>query len=131
MHPFGPNEAYAPEANYAQYSFDPARFQENSYVWNLYQQGLVLRGTPPTSHVTVTSVDLQAKPYPAVTLTDCATVNGSWLPYYRDSGKPVPTVQPSGASAPPPYGQTVKVIYYKNHWGVQNADVDVSKTCSA
>lgn len=131
MAPFGPDDAFDPAANYAQYSFDPARTDTSSYVYYLHDAGLALRGTPPATNVRVKRVKLAARPYPNVVLTDCATTTGSWLPYQAKSGKPVPTILPTGVTAPPPYRTTVTVIYYKKHWGVRLINVDRSTTCSA
>lgn len=128
--PFGPNEAFDSAANYVQYSFDPLRYETNVYVWNLADQGIVFKGSPPSSNVRVQSADLTARPYPKVTVTDCQSTDGSWLPYYRDGGKPVPTVRPSGAKAKPPYQTTVTLIYYQKHWGAQKLALDTSRTCT-
>ncbi len=130
MKPFGPNEAYAPEANFVQYSFDPARYQTTDYIADLDNQGIVFKGTPPTPNVRVKSVDMKAKPYPTVTLSDCETQGDTWRPTYHDNGKPVPTVLPSGSKAKPPFRAIAKVIFYKKHWGVQETSVDASETCS-
>jgi hypothetical protein len=130
MRPTAPGESYPPEANYTQYSFDPARLETSEYVWSLKRAGVALRGTPPSHSITVTAVELQGGSYPSVTLTDCAALSPTWRPASVSTGKPVPTRPPDGAAAKPPYLVTYTVIFYKEHWGVQKQVIDTTSTCT-
>jgi hypothetical protein len=119
---------YPSAADFTRYSFDPLRSEFLGYVASLAEQDIQFRGAPPTSNVTVTSVDLRGKPYPTVTLSDCPTGTENWQAY-DSAGKQLPVASPS--SAPPPYLITAKVIFYKERWGVQSTTADTSRTCVA
>jgi hypothetical protein len=123
--PFG--SAYPETADYTRYSFDPIRAQTGAYLAGLAQQQVTFRGTtPPVPRVQVTSVALDAKPYPAVTLTDCQLLAPDW-DEYDQAGHRVPDAP---ASAAPPYLITAKMIFYKSHWGLQSTTADTSRTCT-
>lgn len=114
-----------PATDFTKYSFDPARGQETSYVFYLTQNGWARRGTPPSPHPAVASLNLTAKPYPTVVLTDCVSPPPTWEQYDVKTGKTVPdpyaTVKPTTTS--------IQVIYYKNHWGVYKIDHVQGKPC--
>lgn len=107
--------------------FDPARGEYVGYVLNLTLAQLAYRGTPPTPRPSVTNVDLAAKPYPTVTLTDCPTAPGNWK-VVATSGPP-PTTK-TAPKVPAPYKATVTVIFYEKRWGVSRMAVDSSRTCT-
>lgn len=74
----------------------------------------------------VTAINLAAKPYPTVVLTDCPTLAPTWQEYMVKTGAVVPQ---QTQSVPPPYLVTVQVIQYHNHWGVQRVTPE-AKTCT-
>jgi hypothetical protein len=113
--------------NFRPYSFDPVQGQTLSDVLSLTQLQVAYRGTPPVSRVSVTSVDLAAKPYPTVTLTDCPTP-ANWKIVATSPGPP-PTVKSSPSGAPAPNLATAKVIFYEKRWGVSTISTDTSRTC--
>jgi hypothetical protein len=122
-------QAIDPAADYGKYSFDPVRAQENAYILYLAQKGWVRRGTPPTPHPQVVTVDLAAKPYPTVVLTNCPTPSPGWERNYYDAktGKPVP--DPYATQTP--LTLSVQVIHFENHWGVYKIDRVKGKPCGA
>jgi len=120
------NSSYPPGADYKKFSFDPMRVQNDTYLANLASQKISFRGTPPTPRVHVTSVQLDAKPYPTVMLADCQTTDSDWQAYDQ-AGHQLPAAP---ASAPPPYLISAKMIYYKGHWGLQETTADTSHTCT-
>ena len=109
------------------YSFDPIRAQYTAYVMELAYEQVAFRGTAPAPRVQVKSIDLAAKPYPMVVLTNCDTPAPSWREYVVKTGKLVPQ---ANGSVPPPYLLTVEVIYYAKHWGVSKVSADKSRTCT-
>lgn len=128
MKPRQLGEKYSPTADFTKYSFDPMLGQENAYIGYLAQQGQAFKGTPPKPRITVSAINLAAKPYPTVVLSNCPTPSPSWVAYQVGTGKAVPYTQPK---VKPPYRSEVVVIYYQSHWGVQKTTVDSSKTCAA
>ncbi|HET9656945.1 MAG TPA: hypothetical protein VFP72_16460 [Kineosporiaceae bacterium] len=122
-------QAIDPAADYGKYSFDPVRGQENAYILYLSQQGWVRRGTPPTPRPQVTSVDLAAKPYPSVSLTNCPIRSLGWEQTYYDVKTGNPTPDPYATQAP--LTLNVQVIYYEGHWGVYKIDRLKDKPCGA
>lgn len=115
-------------AHLAGLSFDPARGKQLGYAVSLTSQGVAWRGSPPTPRATVLSINLDAKPWPTVVVSDCPTPAPSWQEYVVNTGATVPA-STSGAS--PPFEITANVILYQGHWGVQSTSVDRSRTCSA
>ena len=121
-------QAIDPAADYAKYSFDPARQQEDSYFLYLAQKGLVRRGTPPTPHPQVATVNLGAKPYPTVVLTNCASPSPGWEQTYYDVK--------TGKAVPDPYATqsrltlSIQVIYFEKHWGVYKIDRVAGQPCA-
>jgi hypothetical protein len=115
MNPPQIGHALSAEQDFTRYSFDPVRGQYGSYAMNLAFKGYVWRGTPPQPRVSVTGVDLAAKPYPKVTLVDCPTVSPTWNEYVAKTSQQFLS---SPNKVPPPYPITVEVILYKGHWGV-------------
>ena len=118
---------YPAAADFARFSFDPARAIYVGYIAGLAAQGVQFRGTPPEPRVRVVSVEPGAKPYPLVMLSDCQTLTSDWNEYVTATGKRVPV---ASASVPPPYEITAKVVYYKGHWGLQSTTTDTSRTCT-
>jgi hypothetical protein len=117
-----------PASDFRPYSFDPFRAEYAAYMMQLARDQVAYRGTPHEPRIKVKSVDLAAKPYPKVVLTNCQTPAPTWRAYDRKTGKDLP--EPS-VSVPPPYLLTVEVIQYDSHWGVQKIDGDRSRTCTA
>ena len=109
------------------HAVDPALGQLENDLLTFASAGIAYRGTPPTSRTKVTKIEMQANPWPTVTVMDCPTVAPSWKPVYVKSGKPA-TLAP--ASAKPPYAVTAAVIYYKNRWAVYRTTVDRKHTCA-
>lgn len=116
-----------PAADFRQYSWDPMMIRYTVYVSKLAQQKVAYRGTPPQPRVVVQSVDMKAKPYPKVVLTDCQTPAPDWHAYRLATGKRVP--EPS-SSIPRPWLITATIIYYKGRWGMAEASSDESRTCT-
>lgn len=114
--------------NFRPYSFDPAQGQVLNDVFSLTQLQVAYRGTPAISRPTVSNVDLTAKPYPTVTLTDCP-VPANWKIVATSPGPP-PTVKSSAPGAPAPNLITAKVIFYEKHWGVSTMTTNISRTCT-
>jgi len=115
-HPIGQDQKWPAGADFTKTSFDPLRAQFMGYIWSLKAQGVEYRGTPDTSHIAVKAIRLEAKPWPTIMLTDCQT-GGDWDEYVIKTGKRVPS---ENGKVPPPYLITVKMIYYKDHWGAQS-----------
>jgi hypothetical protein len=128
-HPVGHGEKWPRGADFTTTSFDPLRAQFTEYIWLLKEQGLEYRGIPDVPHITVKSIRLNAKPWPAVFLTDCQTGGDGWGVYVIKTGKKAPAAD--NGKVPPPYLTTAKVIYFEGHWGVQSTSTDKSRTCTA
>jgi hypothetical protein len=126
--PFGANDRPPVDADFTRYAFDPFLAEYQSYVWGLKHDGVQFRGTPPKRHIAVTSIELDAAPWPTITLSDCQTEGSGWRAYDVKTGAALPQTKPS---VPPPYPSTVSMILYKNRWGVQKIKVDASRTCTA
>lgn len=107
-------------------AFDPIRIAYIQYIAQLANQKTAFRGTPSRPRVSVKSVDLAAKPYPLVVITDCPTPAPTWRAYKVKTGKEVPDVV---SSVPLPYELTVEVIKVHGRWGASKVDVDESRTC--
>jgi hypothetical protein len=126
-HPVGKDATLPPDADFTKFTFDPFRSQYQIFVWGLAAQGGQYRGTPPSSHVSVTSVALSAKPYPTVQLSDCPGDDSEWRLYNAATG----AVQPRATQkVSPPYRSSVTVIFYEKHWGVKKVVLDSSRTCT-
>ena len=115
-------------ADYTKYSFDPERSEFNAFIYRLSSQGLKMAGDPGRPRPKVRSVDLVAKPFPIVVLTDCPTPAVKWDAHDVKTGKNAAVAPPAG-TVPPPYRTTVQVINYKNHWGVAKITTDSGRTC--
>ena len=124
--PVALGQPHPPGADFTKHSFDPLRAEYASYIADLNRQGVEFRGTAPTPDVEVADIDMLAKPYPTVMLTDCPQESADWQSYQKANSKVVPTVP---QTPPPPYEITSKVIYYDGRWGVQSATPDTSRTC--
>lgn len=114
--------------NFRQFSFDPAQGQVLNDVFSLTQLQVAYRGTPAVARPSVANVDLTAKPYPTVTLTDCP-VPARWKIVATSPGPP-PTVQSSPSGAPAPNLTTAKIIMYEKRWGVSTVTTHTSRTCT-
>lgn len=123
-HPAGNKE----RARLAGVSFDPARGKQLGYAVSLTSQGVAWRGSAPTPRTSVLSINLNAKPWPTVVVSDCPTPAPTWEEYVVKTGAAVPVAN-SGVS--PPFQITADVILYQGHWGVQSTTVDRGRTCSA
>lgn len=121
------NAKLPPDADFTRYSWDPARTTYRGYVAGLAEDGVAFRGTPPEPRLRVESVDLEAKPYPVVTLKDCQTPAPDWQSYVVRTGERAPEAT---QSPPPPYEITAKMIFYQNRWGLQDTSTDTSRTCT-
>jgi hypothetical protein len=128
MHPPAVGQNYPSSADFTKYSFDPLKSQMSGYVAGLAQQGVAFKGTPPRPRVTVTAINLAAKPYPTVLLSSCPTPESTWVEYVVVTGKVVPF---ASAKVPPPYRVAVEMIYSDGHWGVARTTPDTSATCTA
>ena len=115
-------------AGLRQHAVDPILSELNRALFAQQQFGIVYRGTLGANHITVTALNLAARPWPSVTLTDCPT-GGKLTAYYRGTTKPVPTTSRS-AGAPPPNLGTIQVIQYQDHWAVYKTSVDTRHTCT-
>ena len=118
---------YPADADFSKYSFDPMRYQYETFIRNLSNQRVEFRGTPPAHRLSVISVNLSAVSYPTVVLSDCPTPAPTWKGYAVKTGEVVPY---ASAKFPPPYQLTVEVIRYKGHWGVREITADMSHTCT-
>jgi hypothetical protein len=107
-------------------AIDPALGTFQGLLTKLQLAGIANRGTPPRSRVKVTKTDLNAKPWPTVTIVDCPTVSSSWVAYDVKTGKPVKVV-PNPVN--PPYAVTATVIRYKGTWVVYRTKADRNHTC--
>jgi hypothetical protein len=116
-------------ADYTKYSFDPERSEFSAFIYQLSSQGLKMAGDPGLPRPKVRSIDLVAKPFPIVVLTDCPTPAVKWDAHDVKTGKNAAVPPPAG-TVPPPYRTTVQVINYKNHWGVAKITTDSGRTCS-
>jgi hypothetical protein len=123
-------QEFAPGADYSKYAFDPARGSLNSIIQLLSSQGLMMTGDPGKPRIQLQSLEIGAKPYPQVTLSDCPTPPVQWHPTDTKSGKDASAPPPSGVAAPP-HKMTIQVIYHQSHWGVYKTTTDLSRTCSA
>lgn len=107
---------------------DPALSTEGEHLFGYRNSGIAWKGQPPAPRVSVESI-VTSGTYPTVTLTDCPTISGTWMPYIVTTHKSVPVTYPPG-SAKPPHAVTVKVIYYRAQWLVQSTTTDVKNTCA-
>jgi hypothetical protein len=116
-------------ADYTKYSFDPERSELSVVIHQLWSQGLRMEGDPGQPRPKVRSMDLVAKPFPIVVLTDCPTPAVNRAALDVKTGKTAAVPPPAG-TVPPPYRTTVQVINYKNHWGVAKITTDSGRKCS-
>jgi hypothetical protein len=128
--PRGLGETFASNADYRKYSFDPAQSSLSAVVQQFSSQGLRMTGDPGKPRIVLQSLEMGAKPYPMVTLSDCPTPPVQWHPADTKTGKDVSAPLPSQVAAPP-HKITVQVIYYQGRWGVSRTTSDSSRTCSA
>jgi hypothetical protein len=126
-HPFGLHDKIPAGADFAKYTFDPFRTQYRAYILGLLNQGGEYRGTSPRLNVAVTSIDLEAQPWPTVILSDCQTDSDNWRLHNAKTGAVQPRATPSIS---PPYRSTITMIYYEKHWGIEKLSLDASRTCT-
>ena len=120
---------FPPSADYTKYSFDPERSAFSAFIHQLSSQGLKMAGDPGRPRPKVRSIDLAAKPFPIVFLTDCPTATVKWDAHDVNTDKNAAVPPPAG-TVPPPYRTTVQVINYKNQWGVAKITTDSGRTCA-
>lgn len=125
-HPVAVGRSYPTEANFSRYSFDPLRAENESAISELSLRKRAYRGTPPTSDIRVTSIDLGAEPSPTVTLSDCRAGRARWRPYDTRTNKVVAGREERTSSR---LGLTVRVIFYHQRWGVQTIEPDPNRAC--
>jgi len=126
-HPFNPGSSTPPAgADFTKYSFDPTKTSLLQFVGALAHAGEAYRGTPPATRITITAINLAAKPYPVVTLVNCPTLAPTWHAYDVKTGQQVPDQK---TKAPLPNPITVEVIQYQGHWGVRTVTPE-AKTCA-
>lgn len=128
--PRGLGEPLSPNSDYSKYSFDPAKSLLSALVVQFSSQGLKMTGDPGKPRMQLLSLELGAKPYPLVVLSDCPTPPMQWHPTDTKTGKDVSAPLPSGVAAPP-HKTIIRVIYYQGHWGVAQTANDMRLTCSA
>lgn len=116
------------KGNFRRFSFDPAQGQMLNDVFSLTQLQVAYRGRPALARASVANVDLTAKPYPTVTVTDCP-VPANWKVVATSPGPP-PIVKSSPSGAPAPNPTTAKVIFYEKRWGVSTLTTNTSRTCT-
>jgi len=127
QHPFNPGSSTPPAgADFTKYSFDPTKTSLLQFVGALAHAGEAYRGTPPAARITITAINLAAKPYPVVTLVNCPTLAPTWHAYDVKTGQQVPDQK---TKAPLPNPITVEVIQYQGHWGVRTVTPE-AKTCA-
>jgi len=124
--PLADSRGYPDAADFTRFSFDPVESEFEATMKLLSQANGQFRGTPPQSHLTVTSIDQDASPWPTVTLSDCKTGQDAWQAFSVGSNKRLPGLEPS---IPSPYGATITVIYNQQRWGVNTITLDSSRTC--
>lgn len=110
------------------YAFDPAGNQAVVSLIQFASAGLVDKGSPPSPRVSVLSVQLNAKPYPTVFVSDCPTPPDNWATYDAKTGK---KLAPAPGRAKPPYLTTATLIHYQGRWGVQKTSTDYKRSCTA
>ena len=126
QNPLPNSNAYPARANFTQYSFDPIAAEFESSIKALSLAKSAFRGVPPESHITVTSIDPDAQPWPTVTLSDCQTGQDGWQAFDTRTNKPVPNQEPR---IPSPYGAIVTMVYNQQHWGVNSIKMDEDRKC--
>lgn len=101
--------------------------QYEAFVATLARSGHAFHGTPPKTTIAVKAIDLDADPYPMVTLSDCQTETENWRAYSNRTKKMNPALKPG---IPAPYGLLVDVVYMKQRWNVQTIKADPAGTCT-
>jgi hypothetical protein len=117
---------YPEDADFTRYAIDPVQAQYEGFIMNLARSGHAFRGTPPTSTIGVKSIDLDAKPYPLVTLTDCQSKRENWRAYHYRTDVMNPKMTPGPVA---PYGYTIDVVMMQHRWMVQAIRPDPAGTC--
>ena len=112
----------------AKYSVDPEFGKLLNYIGFLRSNGIVFRGSPPVSRITVVSDRPIAKPWPKVILRDCPKDFSNWRPVYSATGRLV-SLQTN--KAPQPNATTATVIYYKSRWVVYSLTTNRNRTCTS
>ncbi len=117
---------YPEGSDFTRYSFEPISTEFEAEIKRLKLANGQFRGTPPTSNVTVVSIDPDANPWPEVTLSDCQTGQAGWQAVDTRTGDPLPDIAPR---VPRPYGITISMVYNQQHWGVNTMSMDPDRTC--
>ena len=121
------NGKYSEASDFTRYSVDPIQGQYEAFVTMLARTHHAFRGTPPISTVTVRAIDLDAQPYPLITLSDCQSKKDAWRAYNTRTNIMNPLMTPA---IPAPYGIIVDVVYVAQRWSVQTIKADPAGTCS-
>ena len=116
-----------PGADFGRWSYDPFKETIGGYIAGLAQQGLAFRGVPARHRVRVRRIDLAAKPYARVVLSDCPTISPSWNEYVVATGRILPDAK---TAVKPPYRIAVTMIRVAGRWGVSHAVPNTSQTCT-
>ena len=125
--PVGKGGKLPEAANFALWSYDPARSQTLVFVHVLDAYNAEYRGDAPESHVQVVEVKLATNPYPIVELSDCRVPRGSYVPYNRKTGKRLRLT--GGADLGEPFLADIETIKVQGRWGVRSVDVQQEGTC--
>jgi hypothetical protein len=125
--PVAEPSAYPETANFTRYSFDPIAGEIEATIKLLSLEKREVRGTPPRSRITVTSIDPDARPWPTVTLSDCPAGRQGWQAFDIRTSKPVTDVEPR---IPPPNVATITVVFTEQHWGVHTITLDSTRACA-
>jgi hypothetical protein len=127
-YPVDPSDGRYPEgSDFSRYSVHPVESQYAAFIRTLVRSHHAFRGTPPKSTIGVVSIDLQAEPYPLITLSDCQTDSANWRAYDTRTRVMNPQMTPRFAA---PYGILVEVVYVRQRWGVQTVKADPAGTCT-
>ncbi|MCD5316674.1 hypothetical protein [Kineosporia babensis] len=123
------DEADLPKkADFTRFAYDPARSRSILDMKLLADYNSEMRGAPPESNVQVLKVELDADPYPSMTLEDCLVPQGEYVPYNRKTNKPLELTDTGDPMEP--YRLTVNLISVKGKWGVSELEVQREGTCS-
>jgi hypothetical protein len=118
---------YPEAADFTRFSFDPIAGVVEAMISGLGRQKLEFRGRRPRSHISVTSIDPDARPWSTITLSDCQTGRRNWRAFNAVTGKPVAKPQSLVAA---PYGSIVTLVFTEQRWGVNTIRQDPNRTCS-
>ena len=123
--PWEDDGMYPADADFGPYSTYPARDQYRRFVSVLRSEHLEFRGTPPESHLSVTTVDLDAQPSPTVVLTDCQSGLDEWVARDERTGRAHPALTPN----PGGDGLAVTVVREEGAWVVTTILPEEDSAC--